>query len=371
MVGSAVSFTKLGEHHMKRIGKLLLASVLALSSGCGGDNQVDCEAGGADCTLSEAAVQAGVLIGTAFREVDETDDPDYLPALIKDFNSVTHEGAMKWAATQPEQGVFNFDRADRMVEFAEANGMAVRGHTLVWEQASLDATPDYVTAITDPEELRTLMADHIRTVVGHFRGRVDAWDVVNEPLETVGSEVYQNHFYQVLGPGYIAEAFELAHEADPDATLFLNDALVSHAGAKFDALLALTADLLDQGVPLHGVGLQGHFIARGPSHDELRTNIEKLAALGVVVELTEVDIVLRGTEDEATRLQRQRQDYFDMASACLAVEACKRITLWGFTDRHTWIDGFFGPGLAPLPLDEDYERKPAYFGLRDGLLSGP
>jgi endo-1,4-beta-xylanase len=292
------------------------------------------------------------------------------PALSHDFNSVTHEGAMKWAATQPEYGVFNFNRADQMVEFAEANGMTVRGHTLVWEQATIDATPEYVTAITDPDELRTLMTNHIRTVVGHFRGRVDAWDVVNEPLETVGSEVYQNHFYRVLGPGYIAEAFELAHEADPDATLFLNDVLVSTAGAKFDALLALTADLLEQGVPVHGVGLQGHFLISGPNHEELRTNLEKLAALGVIVELTEVDIVLRGTGDEATRLERQRQDFFDMASACLAVEACKRITFWGFTDRYTWIDGTFGPGLAPLPLDLDYERKPAYFGLIDGLLSG-
>jgi len=356
---------------MKAIGMLLLASALASSSGCGGHDQLDCRAEGADCTLREAAAQAGVLIGTAFREVAEMDDPEYEPALVKDFNSITHEGAMKWAATQPEQGVFTFDRADRMMELAEANGMSVRGHTLVWEQATIDATPDYVTAITDPQELRTLMADHILTVVGRYRGRIDAWDVVNEPLDTVGSQVYENIFYQLLGPGYIAEAFELAHEADPEATLFLNEALVGNAGDKFDALLALTADLLEQGVPLHGVGLQGHFIAAGPNYDELRTNIEKLAALGVVVELTEADIILRGTGDEATRLERQRQDYFDMASACLAVEACKRITLWGFTDRHTWIDDFFGPGLAPLPLDEDYERKPAYFGLRDGLLSGP
>jgi len=333
----------------------------------GGDEQLDCQADGVDCTLSEAAVQAGVLIGTAF---SEKDDPEYLPALMKDFNSVTHENAMKWAATQPERGVFNFDRADGMMEFAEANGMTVRGHTLIWDQAVVDATPEYVTAITDPQELRTLMAEHIRTVVGRYRGRIDAWDVVNEPLETVGSQLYENIFYQLLGPGYIAEAFELAHEADPDAKLFLNDALVSNAGAKFDALLALTADLLDQGVPVHGVGFQGHFIAGGPKHDELRTNIEKMEALGVVVELTEVDIILRGEGDEATRLERQRQDYFDLASACLAVEACKRITLWGFTDRHTWIAGFFGPDFAPLPLDENYERKPAYFGLRDGLLSG-
>ena len=343
--------------------------------GCGADDPVDdpidCRADGANCSLRHAAAQAGVQIGAAFREVSATDDPNYLPALIADFNSVTHEGAMKWAATQPQYGVFNFDRPDRMIEIAEANGMAVRGHTLVWEQATVDATPEYVTAITDPEELRTLMANHIRTVVGHFRGRVDAWDVVNEPLDTLGSDVYQNIFYQLLGPGYIAEAFDLAHEADPDATLFLNEALVSNDGDKFDALLALTAELLEQGVPIHGVGLQGHFLTEAPNYDELLANLQKLAALGVLVELTEVDIIVRGPGDDSARLERQRQEFFDMASACLAVEACKRITFWGFTDRHTWINDFFGPDLAPLPLDENYQRKPAYFGLRDGLLSGP
>jgi len=353
---------------VRRIGILLLASTVASSSACKQDGELDCRADGVDCTLAEAAVQAGVLVGTAYNEF--RDDPEYIPALINDFNSVTHEGAMKWAATQPERGVFDFERADRMMELAESNGMSVRGHTLVWEQASLDATPDYVLDITDPEELRALMADHIRTVVGRYRGRIDAWDVVNEPLETAGSEIYENHFYQVLGPGYIAEAFALAREADPNATLFLNEVLVSSAGAKFDALFELTKDLLEQGVPVHGVGFQGHFLTKPPIYDELRANLERIAALGVVVELTEVDIILHGTGDEATRLERQRQDYFDMASACLAVEACERMTLWGFTDRYTWIDSFFGAGFAPLPLDDDYARKPAYFGLRDGLLNG-
>ena len=341
--------------------------MLASSSACTQDSELACLAEDADCTLAEAAAQAGVLVGTAYREPN--DDPEYIPALIRDFNSVTHEGSLKSDETQPELGDFNFDRADAMMELAEANGMSVRGHTLVWEQASVDATPDYVLDVTDPAELRALMADHIRTVVGRYRGRIDAWDVVNEPLETAGSDIYQNHFYQVLGPGYIAEAFELAHEADPDATLFLNDALVSSAGAKFDAFFELTKELLERDVPVHGVGFQGHFITGGPKYDELRANLEKMATLGVIVELTEVDIVLRGTGGEAARLERQRRDYFDLASACLAVEACTRITMWGFTDRHTWINDFFGPGFAPLPLDESYERKPAYFGLRDGLLS--
>ena len=210
---------------MNRIGVLLIAIVFGLLPGCGDDDcsergQPDCLAPGVDCTLREAAVQAGVLIGAAFGDRGE-DDPEYLPALRNDFNSVTAEGAMKWGATQPEYGVFDFGPADWIMDFAEANGLSVRGHTLIWEQSIVDATPDYVTAITDPEELRALMADHIQTVVGRYRGRIDAWDVVNEPLVTLGSSLYENVFYQLLGPGYIAEAFELAHAADPDATLFL------------------------------------------------------------------------------------------------------------------------------------------------------
>jgi endo-1,4-beta-xylanase len=121
---------------------------------------------------------------------------------------------------------------------------------------------------------------------------------------------------------------------------------------------------------VHGVGLQGHFLTKPPSREELQANLERLASLGVVVELTEVDIVLRGSGDVTERLERQRQDFYDMAAACLAVPACARITFWGFTDKHTWIDDSFEPGLAPLPLDSEYERKPAYFGLREGLLSG-
>lgn len=355
------------ERRYRPLGMLALLLGLAATAACNQDSGVDCRLDESDCTLAEAAAQANVLVGAAYREV--SDDPSYTPALVRDFNSVTHEHAMKWAGIQPERGVFAFDEADRLLELAEDHGMAVRGHTLIWEQSSLDATPDYVLDVTDPDELRALMATHIRTVVGRYAGRIDAWDVVNEPLETAGSAVYENHFYQVLGPGYIAEAFQLAHEADPGATLFLNEALVSSAGAKFDALLALAAELLAQGVPVHGVGFQGHFLTKPPNYDELRANLEKVAALGVVVELTEVDIVLRGTDGDATRLERQRGDYFDMASACLAVEACRRITFWGFTDRYTWIDDSFGPGLGPLPLDDQYERKPAYFGLRDGLLS--
>ena len=342
---------------------LLVALVLPLAAAA----QLDCRAPEADCSLREAAAQAGVLIGAAVRDVADS-DPLYEPALAADFDSVTHEHAMKWNITQPTRGVFSFDGADALVDFAEANGMSVRGHTLIWEQAVVDATPDYVTAITDPADLRALVTAHIQTVVGRYRGRVDAWDVVNEPLETLGSAVHENVFHRVLGPGYIAEVFHLAHAADPDALLFLNEIVLEPTGPKLDALVALTRDLLEQGVPVHGVGVQGHyFIAPEPAR--IQASLQALADLGVVVELTEVDVLLRGDGDLAARLERQRRDYFGVAAACLAVPGCRRITLWGLTDRHTWIDDFVGPGRAPLPLDADYQRKPAWYGLRDGLLS--
>jgi endo-1,4-beta-xylanase len=349
------------------IRRRALAAAVLLCWPLGASASADCRTEDADCTLRETAAQVGVRIGAAVREVG-FGDPRYASALAADFDSVTHEHAFKWDAVQPARGDFRFEAADRLVAFAEANGMAVRGHTLVWEQALVDSTPGWVTAITDPAELRTVLAEHISTLVGRYRGRVGAWDVVNEPLETAGPVVYENHFHRVLGPGYLAEAFALAHAADPDATLFLNEVLVSAAGPKFDALLALLRDLRRQGVPVHGVGIQGHFFPPvRPA--ELQANLEALAALDVVVELTEVDVLLRAGADQAARLAAQGHEYFGLAAACRAVPACRRITMWGFTDRYTWIDDFIGPGLAPLPLDVDYQRKPAWFGLRDGLLS--
>jgi endo-1,4-beta-xylanase len=328
----------------------------------------DCRLPAVDCTLREAADQAGLLIGAAVGPSMLQNDPAYGPALASDFNSLTAENVMKWPAIHPTPGVYNFGPADELVDFAELNGMAVRGHNLLWDQATIGSTPAYVKAITDPDELRALITDHIQTVVGHYQGRVDSWDVVNEPLETVGTNIYDNHFHQVLGPGYIAEALTIAHAADPDAKLFLNEVLISLAGPKFDAFLALLTDLLNQGVPLHGAGIQGHFLPVVDG-DALHANIEALAALGLTVELTEVDVLLRAGDDLASRLEAQREEYFAAVRACAIVEACERITTWGFTDRYTWIDGFLGPGFDPLPLDTDYARKPAYFGVRDGLLT--
>jgi endo-1,4-beta-xylanase len=354
---------------MNRIRVLLLLMAPLLLPGFPGVGRAgpDCLAPGADCSLREAAAQAGVRIGSAARSGVIASDPNYGPVLAAQFNSLTGEGEMKWGSLHPAPGVYDFSNADALVAFAEAHDMAVRGHTLVWAQEFVDSTPDYVKAMTDPNVLRAELADHIQTVAGHFKGHVDSWDVVNEPLELFGDQLYQNIFHQLLGPGYIAEAFHLAHAADPNALLFLNE-VVDTPGAKLDGLVALVTDLLAQEVPIHGVGIQGHFLfAANPQN--LQTVIQTFADMGLLVELTEVDIVLMGDGTYEEKLDAQSQSYFGVAAACRAVSACQRVTLWGFTDRYTWIDDFFGPGLDPLPFDEVYARKPAFYGLREGLLT--
>lgn len=329
---------------------------------------MDCRDPASDCTLRETAEQVGVYYGAAISPAPLAADPAYGPAFVRETNSLTLENHLKWNLVHPAPGVWDFSVADQLIDFAAANGMRIRGHTLVWDQDLVDSTPAWVTAITDPAELRAVLAEHVQTVVGRYRGRIETWDVVNEPIETVGAALYDNVFHRLLGPGYIAEALALAHAADPDAALVVNEVLVERAGAKFDALLALAEELLAAGAPLHGIGLQGHFFG-APVAAELQANVEAVAALGLRVELTEVDVLLRGDGDLATRLARQRDDYRSIAAACMAVPACVGLTTWGITDARTWIDSFIGPGFAPLPLDESYARKPAYFGLREGLAA--
>jgi endo-1,4-beta-xylanase len=329
---------------------------------------VDCGAPGADCSLRDAAVQAGVLVGSAAQPGLLTSDPLYAPALAADFNSLTAENEMKWQALQPSQGQFNFAPADTLVDFAGQNTMTVRGHTLLW--ADPIRIPDYVNATTDPAALRGLLQDHVSTVASHFAGKVDAWDVVNEPFEVTSGSFRSNVFLDTLGTSYIAETFRLAHAADPGAKLFLNEVLAEFGGAKADALRVLAQDLLAQGVPLHGVGFQTHLLDPFTQIDAaaFEATLRSFADLGLSVEITEMDVALLNNDPD--RLQRQRDVYETIVAACLRVAACERITFWGFTDAHTWIDGTFGPGRAPLLLDAAYARKPAWFGVRDALVAG-
>ena len=360
-----------GEGGKREARRALCAAVAAAFAAAGpaaATPVLDCRDPLADCTLRQAADQAGVRMGAAVGPNQLANDPLYGPTLAAEFNSITAENVMKWPAVHPAADRYDFDRADTLVAFADTHDMRVRGHTLLW--ANPIRIPDWVNAIDDAGTLRATLDDHIRTVVGRYAGRIDAWDVINEPLDNFGIDLFDNVFLQQLGASYIADAFRIAHEADPTATLFLNEVLVSDAShGRFQIFYDLVKDLLDAGVPIHGVGLQGHYI-RGitlPEAESLRAAIQAFADLGLVVELTELDISMPGQRED--RLEQQGEIYEAIMGACLAVEACQGVTTWGFTDRYTWIDSQIAPGLAPLPFDEDYQRKPAWSGAREALLA--
>jgi len=312
--------------------------------------------------LRDAAASGGRLIGTALFSSGLANEPAYAGAAGRHFNYVTAEYEMKWDPIEKTPGVFDFSGADAIVAFAEAHGMQVKGHTLVWH----NATPAWVSSLS-PSDLRSAVQNHVRTVVGHFRGHVRAWDVVNEAIDDTSLGLRSTVFSRGLGDDYVAECFRLARQADPDALLVYNDYGGEGLNRKSDAIYALVKDLRDRGVPIDGVGLQMHLQAWNmPAAADIAANIRRLAALGLRVNISELDVQIRQLP-VATKLTQQRQVYHDVIAACLTEPRCEAVTLWGFTDAHSWIDTTFGPD-DPLPFDEQYRAKPAYFGVQDALF---
>ena len=313
--------------------------------------------------LRDAAASAGRLVGAAVYSSGFASDPTYAGAAGRHFNSLTAEYEMKWDPVQKSPGVYDFSGGDAIVAFAESHGMRVKGHALVWH----GATPKWVESLSPPE-LRIAFEDHIRTVAGHYRRRVYAWDVVNEAIDDARPGLRSTVFSRGLGDDYVAEAFRLARKADPEAELAYNDYSGEGLNRKSDAIYDLVKDLRQQGL-VDGVGLQMHISAASfPAVADIRANIQRLADLGLQVNISEMDVRIREVAgDVATRLARQRQVYRDVVGACVAVPRCEAVTFWGFTDAHTWIDGAFGPD-DPLLLDEQYRAKPAFFGVEDAFL---
>jgi endo-1,4-beta-xylanase len=312
--------------------------------------------------LRDSAARTGRLVGAAVYSSGLAGDPTYAGAAGRHFNTLTAEWEMKWDPVQKNPGVFDFSGGDAIVAFAEARGMRVKGHALVWH----GATPKWVEALSPPE-LRIAVEDHIRTVAGHYRGRVYAWDVVNEAIDDGVSGLRSTVFSRGLGPDYVAEAFRLARKADPEAQLVYNDYGAEGLNRKSDDVYALVKDLKTRGL-VDGVGLQMHISAAGfPAVAEIQANIQRLADLGLEVNISEMDVRVKDVPgDTATKLARQRQVYRDVVAACVAVPRCEAVTLWGFTDAHSWVDAFFGAD-DPLVFDEQYRAKPAFFGMAEAF----
>ncbi|NUR31498.1 MAG: lectin [Catenulispora sp.] len=268
------------------------------------------------------------------------------------FDMVTPGNEMKWDTTEPSNGRYNFGPGDQIVTWAKNHNDRVRGHNLVWHSQ----LPGWVSSLP-LNQVQGVMESHITTEATHYKGQLYAWDVVNEPFNEDGS-LRHDVFYNAMGTGYIADALRTAHAADPNAKLYLNDYNIEGQNAKSNGLYTLAQQLLAQGVPLNGIGLESHFIV-GQVPSSLLANMQRFAALGLDVAITELDDRIQLPASSAN-LQQQATDYATVVKDCLAVPRCVGISQWGVSDSSSWIPGAFpGYGAATL-YDNNYQPKPAY-----------
>lgn len=306
-------------------------------------------------SLRSTPASATHLIGVAVGHRALTSDRDYRALAAHDFDTITLENELKWSHVHVEPGVFDFDRADDMIEIADDEGWAVRGHTLVWHEQLPDWFDD---ARLGREQAIELLRTHITNVVSRYAGRITQWDVVNEPLADDGSGLRDTVWRRTIGDDYVALAFQFARDADPDAQLFLNDYDPTPDGAKYAALIELAAALRADGVPVDGVGFQ-HHLAGDLDLGVVADRVDEAARLGLDVAFTEVDDRLPDDAGPADLAQQARR-LSGLASVCVASPACTTFVMWGLTDEHSWVpDAFPGYGHATL-FDAEYRAKPAY-----------
>jgi len=298
-------------------------------------------------TLGAAAASSGRYFGTAVPS-GKLGDSTYSTILDREFNMITPENEMKWDTTEPSRGSFNFGPADSIVGHATAHGQRMRGHTLVWHSQ----LPGWVKSITDANTLRSVMNNHITTEMTHFKGKIYAWDVVNEAFADDGSGRHRSSVFQnVLGNGFIEDAFRTARAADPSAKLCYNDYNIENwTDAKTQGVYAMVKDFKSRGVPIDCVGFQSHFGAGGPPAS-FQTTLSKFAALGVDVQITELDIA-----------QASPTAYANAVQACMNVARCTGITAWGIRDSDSWRTG-----ENPLLFDAGGNKKPAYSAVVTAL----
>ena len=304
------------------------------------------------------------LIGTAVALPQLQTDTGYQEVLAREFNAVTPENALKWGPVEPAQGTFDWSGADEIVAFAQAHGQKVRGHTLGWH----NQLPGWLSGGTfTSAQLGEILKNHIATEVGRYAGKIYAWDVVNEPFADDGTW-RDTIWLRGLGQGYVADALRWARAADPIAKLYINDYDNEGINAKSDAMYELVKSLKAQGVPLDGVGIQAHYDLAKPFPSDIAANLRRFADLGLEVAFTELDARFQLPATESA-LAQQATYYGQTVSACLAVSACVGVTVWGFTDKYSWVPfSFPGEGAACL-YDENLVPKAAYGAVLAALTA--
>lgn len=292
----------------------------------------------------------------------------YNTLFAAEFSMLTPENALKWQSVHPTRATYNYTSPDAMLAFATTNGMKMRGHTLVWHSQNAA----WLIGTTWPiDTLTQIMKDHITAVMGHYKGQIYAWDVVNEAFNDDGTR-RATLWSTTLGTGYIETAFRAARAADPATLLFYNDYNLEFPGAKQDAAFAMLSDFKTRGVPMDGIGFQAHFqmnadLSGVPSRTSLTSTFSRFAALGVKIHITELDIRVRVPGATSAELAAQASAYGDIVAACRAVPLCEAIVVWGVSDAESWVPSTF-PGYGnALLFDNTFAKKATYTAMKNAL----
>jgi len=337
-------------------------------------------------SLGALAAPINLRIGNAANMDKLNVDAAYTSIVANQFSTLTPENVMKWDSIEPTQGQLKFGPGDQLISFAEQHGQLVRGHTLLWH----NQLPGWLTTgvsngTISNDQLRDLLKRHIFAEAGHFKGKIWQWDVANEVFANAwdphpladginGDDFWVSH----LGEGIIADAFRWAHQADPHALLFYNDFNIAGedgTNAKADAVFAFVKALQAQGVPIDGVGEQGHLDTQfGFSGARMQADLARYASLGLKVAITEADVrtFVETTDSLQTPTDNLAQfaqpfEFDQELKACLAVRNCISFTIWDVDDADSWVPGVFaGEGYATL-YDTKLNPKTAYTTLQQDL----
>jgi len=323
--------------------------------------------------------EATFPIGTAIKINTLMKDAKLQKLQIENFNSITATSDMKMQAILPAENNFNWKTADTILYYAEKNNQRLFGHNLIWHSS----TPKWVVEKGEKDSiwLGNFMQQYITSYVERYKGKVAAWDVVNEAFESSGGNYRETFWCKKLGKSYIEKAFIYAHEADPDAVLFYNDFNIERDTTKLHAVLNMVNEFKAKGIPISGIGFQMHIRMDIPD-EIIAYSLKKAAETGLQIHLSEVDIIFNTHNDERLggienyssltneMKQAQAEKYKSLIKMYKTIVPKKQqfgITFWDFTDRDSWIKGFFNMKDWPCLYDDNLLPKPAYFGVFEGL----
>lgn len=313
-------------------------------------------------------------IGAAVNPSNLSEDKELL---ITHFNSLTAENHMKPEEVHPQKDTFTFQTADEIVSFAKENGHEMRGHTLVWH----NQTPKWMVEDKQGQPLSRVaaldnMKEHIQAVMTYFKGSLYSWDVVNEAISDSGSDLLrESPWRSAVGDDYIDKAFEFAKEVDSSVSLYYNDYNESHPD-KREKIYSLAKGLKEREVPIDGIGLQAHWGLEDPTLDDIRSAIERYASLDLKLQITEMDVSVFAFEDKRTDLKEPSSDMMKKQAERYAQffevfreyhEVIEAVTLWGVSDRYTWLSDFPVKGRInwPLLFDKNNEPKESFFKITE------